>query len=111
MPALTNNRLGSSSGSEALGTTVWLRCSKCAMKRRRISAVSIGSVLMPSSCESGLLRGAPLRQCRYDGAQVSCRKRELRAQLGLLLGHARRYFRAERAEASCHGDRASSDAV
>ncbi len=46
MPALTNSRFGSSSRSEALGTTVWSRCSKWARNRRRISAVSIGAVLV-----------------------------------------------------------------
>src|ERR1700712_4007700 len=39
MPALTNNRLGSSNGSGTLGTTVWPLRSKCPRKRERISAV------------------------------------------------------------------------
>src|SRR5450631_309001 len=44
MPAPTNNRLGSSYISEALGTTVWPLLSKNASQRRLISAVSIATV-------------------------------------------------------------------
>ena len=43
MPALTNNRFGSSWISGAEGTTVWPFFSKNASQRRRISAVSMGN--------------------------------------------------------------------
>jgi hypothetical protein len=49
MPALTNSRFGSSSSSDADGTTVWSRLSKNRRNRRRTSAVSIRGALLGSS--------------------------------------------------------------
>ena len=44
MPALTNSRFGSSWTSGAEGTTVWPFLSKNVSQRRRISAVSMGTI-------------------------------------------------------------------
>ena len=59
MPATVNSSDGSGEISEALGTTVCPRWAKCSRKRRRISAVCIGSTqFCGAGAGAGLLGGS-----------------------------------------------------
>src|SRR6266550_4228362 len=86
MPALTNSRFGSSSNSEALGTTVWSRWPKWAKNLLRISAVSIGDAF-PGRLLSGDVRHR--RRRRRDRGLPRGTRAQLLQQLGLTVGHAR----------------------
>src|SRR4029453_19431233 len=66
IPALTNNRLGSSCTSGALGTTVWPRLPKNESQRRLISAVSMVESSGGSVGAGGSGRGQP--EAPHSGA-------------------------------------------
>src|SRR5690242_18636983 len=100
MPAFTNSRFGSSRMSDALGTTVWSLPSKYAMKRRLISAVSIGWLL-----ECGRAVGRRARRS-FDHRGYGGRQRGAGgalAELRLTLAHPGRHVRGESPEPDREG--------
>ena len=101
IPAFTNSRLGSGTSSDAEGTAWWPAASKCATKRRRISAVSMTSGSpVQWWCRSWVEWDRTSRWWRAERRRASRdrptfelprsveRPAEPVPQLGLLLGHA-----------------------
>src|ERR1700712_1870910 len=86
IPAMTSSSVGSEATRLPLGTAGCSRCSKCARKRRRISAVCIGS--RGPYCWSGWqCTGPELQRVRIDHI-VRPVQAERRTQFVLPLRHA-----------------------
>src|SRR3954447_6697270 len=112
MPALTNSRLGSSSSSDAEGTTVWPREPKNSNHRRLISAVSI-RLSSPSAAVSPQPRRVVHEVGRLGGRQLvpALVEAERVAQLDLPLDHAGPDLVGEVAQAVAEADGLAGQAL